>query len=120
MRQRLSSLIDDARGVTDANRGPARYVAARHDPALRIGFITGTTDTYCEDCDRLRVGADGFVRACLARDDGSSAATEAKAGDAVGVASAIAEAWRQKPDGVIWKGCTEESAREVSMRAVGG
>lgn len=120
MRARLADLIDDHRGEPDRDRGPARYVVARRDPTLRVGFITGTTDTFCEDCDRLRVAADGFVRACLARDEGEAAAAPARAGDARGVASTIAAAWSQKPDGVVWKGCTEDSARAVSMRAVGG
>ena len=64
--------------------------------------------------------ADGFVRACLARDEGEPAAAHARAGDAQGVATTIAAAWAQKPDGVVWKGCTEDSARAVSMRAIGG
>lgn len=120
MRAKLAGLIDDEPWYTDTDRGPARYVAARRDPSLRVGFITGTTDTFCEGCDRLRVAADGFVRACLAREDGEPAADHARSGDAVGVAGAIAEAWARKPDGVVWRGCTEDSARAVSMRAVGG
>lgn len=120
MRARLATLIDDHRGEPEKDRGPARYVSARHDPSLRIGFITGTTDTFCEDCDRLRVAADGFVRACLARDDGEPAAASARTGDPLAVAQTIATAWSRKPDGVVWKGCTEESAQAVSMRAVGG
>jgi ATP-dependent RNA helicase RhlE len=32
----------------------------------------------------------------------------------------VAEAWALKPDGRAWKGCTEPSAKDVSMRAIGG
>jgi hypothetical protein len=32
----------------------------------------------------------------------------------------VAEAWLQKPDGETFKGCTEPSAADVSMRGIGG
>jgi GTP 3',8-cyclase len=120
MRAYLKDWLSDEPWRADAGRGPARYVPARHDPRLRAGFITGTTDTYCDSCDRLRVSADGTVRPCLAKDDGVAAAALASQGDARGVAIAVADAWSQKPDGRTWKGCTEATAAQVSMRAVGG
>jgi cyclic pyranopterin phosphate synthase len=120
MREALGSLIVDDDAVADPDRGPARYVRSPADPRLRVGFISGTSDTFCAGCDRLRVAADGFVRPCLAKDDGSSARAPAQAGDAPAIAAAVEEAWKQKPDGQVWKGCTEASARGVSMRAVGG
>lgn len=120
MRARLAHLIDDGEATRDPDRGPAKYVRARHDPALRVGFITGTTDTYCASCDRLRVTSDGTVRPCLATNDGVGAMEAAGAGDVAGVVQAIADAWELKPDGDVWKGCTESTAASVSMRAVGG
>ena len=93
---------------------------ARHDPTKKIGFITGTSDTYCKGCDRLRVAADGTLRPCLATNDGVPAAVEARRGDAAAVTLAVADAWALKPDGDIWKGCTEPDAADVSMRGIGG
>jgi len=120
MRLRLSSLIADDEGERDLHRGPARYVASRRDPRLRVGFITGTTDTYCSTCDRLRVASDGTLRPCLATNDGVSGMELAQRGDVDGLVQAIGEAWALKPDGQTWKGCTEETAADVSMRAIGG
>jgi cyclic pyranopterin phosphate synthase len=120
MRARLAPLLSDEQGETDPNRGPARYVRARHDARLRVGFITGTTDTYCGTCDRMRVASDGTLRPCLATNDGVAASGLAQAGDVAGVVAAIGSAWSLKPDGRTWKGCTEDSAAEVSMRAIGG
>ena len=85
-----------------------------------MGFITGTTDTYCDTCDRLRVASDGTLRPCLATNDGVSGQTLAQDGDIDGLVDAIGAAWALKPDGTTWKGCTEESAATVSMRAIGG
>jgi GTP 3',8-cyclase len=120
MRARLRHLLEDEKGARDPDRGPARYVAARHDARLRVGFITGSTDTYCDTCDRMRVASDGTLRPCLATNDGVPARALAEAGNVGGLVRAIGEAWALKPDGSTWKGCTEDSAAEVSMRAIGG
>jgi cyclic pyranopterin phosphate synthase len=120
MRAHLACLLVDGAGELQPDRGPAKYVRARHDASLRVGFITGTTDTYCGTCDRLRVASDGTLRPCLATNDGVEAMELASKGDVPGLVQAIGEAWALKPDGRTWKGCTEDSAADVSMRAIGG
>ena len=120
MRERLASLLEPEEARVDPDRGPAKYVHARSDHRLRVGFITGTSDTFCNTCDRLRVAADGVLRPCLATDTGVSAKSAAEAGDADSITEAIRRAWELKPDGTVWKGCTEETAAKVSMRAIGG
>jgi cyclic pyranopterin phosphate synthase len=120
MRARLAHLLVFGEAEREVDRGPARYLRARHDAAKKVGFITGTSDTYCKGCDRLRVASDGILRPCLATNDGLSAAHLARTGDATGVSLAVAEAWTKKPDGEVFKGCTEDSAAGVSMRGIGG
>ena len=122
MRARLAHLLHAGEAVGEADRGPAKYVFARHDASAgkKVGFITGTSDTYCKGCDRLRVAADGTLRPCLATNDGVAAARLARSGDVAGVVDAIHDAWEKKPDGDVWKGCTEPDAAEVSMRGIGG
>jgi cyclic pyranopterin phosphate synthase len=120
MRARLADHLVAGDARTDPGLGPAKYVASRCDPSLRAGFISGTSDTYCDTCDRLRVSSQGTLRPCLATDDGVDAAAEARAGDLAGITDRIAEAWTMKPDGQLWKGCTEDTAAHVSMRAIGG
>jgi cyclic pyranopterin phosphate synthase len=120
MRVALASLIVDEPGAPEADRGPAKYVRARHDPHARVGFITGSTDTYCESCDRLRVASDGTLRPCLATNDGVAAGALATEGRVDAIVSAIDRAWSLKPDGRTWNGCTETTAADVSMRAIGG
>lgn len=120
MRASLAGLLAEGEAKADPDRGPARYLPARDDPRRRVGFITGTTHTFCETCDRLRVASDGTVRPCLATNDGVVATPLAERGDAEGLVRAIAAAWQLKPDGRTWKGCTEATAAGVSMRAIGG
>lgn len=118
--ERLAPLLAPATPRVDPDRGPAKYVPSRLDPRLRVGVITGTTDTYCKGCDRLRVSATGVLRPCLATDRGVAAGQAARAENAEGIARAVADAWALKPDGEVWRGCTEPSAGTVSMRAIGG
>jgi len=120
MRRMLEHRLVDEDAVVDPGLGPAKYVRARHDPSLRVGFITGTSDTFCESCDRLRVSSTGVLRPCLATEEGVDASSAARGGDADEIARQIGQAWSMKPDGRVWKGCTEETAARVSMRAIGG
>jgi len=118
--ERLSPLLLTEPAERDPDRGPAKYVRSRLDARLRVGVISGTTATFCDSCDRMRVSASGTLRPCLATDHGVSAAAAAQAGEVHEVARAVAEAWTLKPDGQTWRGCTEPSAKDVSMRAIGG
>jgi len=120
MLARLAPLLAPEQAAVEPGKGPARYVRARHDPALRVGFISGTSDTFCATCDRLRVSSTGVLRPCLATDDGVAAGALAASGDAAAIVGKVAEAWTLKPDGEVWKGCTEDTARDVSIRAIGG
>jgi GTP 3',8-cyclase len=120
MKARLAEHLLPEDAVTEPGLGPARYVRARRDPGLRVGFITGTSDTFCESCDRLRVTSTGVLRPCLATDEGVDASREARVGDHAAILERLEEAWKLKPDGTVWKGCTEETASSVSMRAIGG
>jgi len=120
LRAKLAHLLVDEAAEREPDRGPAKYVRARHDSSKKIGFITGTSDTYCKGCDRLRVASDGMLRPCLATEDGVPGAAAARSGDPRLVEAALAEAWSMKPDGDVFKGCTEDSASRVSIRAIGG
>lgn len=119
MRATLAHLVEGDPAV-EADRGPAKYLHARRDTALRVGFISGTSDTFCDTCDRLRVSSGGELRPCLATDDGVLAREEGRAGDTAAFRERLDEAWAKKPDGRTWKGCTEDTAARVSIRAIGG
>ncbi len=115
---RLDGLLATGEAQRDDDRGPARYLRAREGGG-RVGFISGSTDTYCAGCDRLRATSEGVLRSCLARPDGAALSDAAKAGDERAVGEALRAAWAMKPD-ARWKGCTEVTAADVSMRATGG
>jgi cyclic pyranopterin phosphate synthase len=55
----------------DATRGwgPARHMRGFSEAGDRlqglVGFIGAMTENFCQDCNRVRIGADGALRACL-------------------------------------------------------
>ena len=65
----------EAQGIRlspDATRGwgPARHMRGTAEEAGErleglVGFIGAMTESFCDDCNRVRVGADGALRACL-------------------------------------------------------
>lgn len=120
MRARLAHMLLDESPQVEHDRGPAKYLRSASDASKRVGFISGTSDTYCGTCDRLRVSSTGVLRPCLATDDGVDASLALDAADAGAIGGLLEEAWQMKPDGRIFKGCTEESAAAVSMRSIGG
>ena len=120
MRERLQHLLSPDEPKTDPDRGPAKYVRGRHDPQKRVGFISGTTDTYCESCDRLRVSSAGVLRPCLASEVGVAVESTSRATAPSEIARLVERAWALKPDGSVFRGCTEPEAAHLSMRAIGG
>ncbi|MBI2390959.1 MAG: GTP 3',8-cyclase MoaA [Deltaproteobacteria bacterium] len=119
MRARLAALLGDDDPAPEPDRGPARYVRAR-DGVHRVGFITGASESFCAGCDRLRVSSDGRLRPCLATNDAVDVTRELRLGDLAGIGARLDEAWAEKPDGELWRGCREDAARDVDMRSTGG
>ncbi len=60
-RHKLTRLPDDEGG------GPARSWQAAGS-ALQVGFISPMTEHFCEQCNRLRLMADGHLRTCLSKE----------------------------------------------------
>jgi cyclic pyranopterin phosphate synthase len=53
--------------TTETTGGPSRYY---HVPgtASRIGFISPHSHNFCDDCNRIRISAEGRLLPCLARE----------------------------------------------------
>ena len=60
--------------------GPARYWALASDPTRELGIISAMTEHFCDDCNRLRLTADGQLHACLGHDDAVSLRDRLRAG----------------------------------------
>lgn len=93
----------------------------------RIGFIGSLTESFCNQCSRIRLSADGHIRPCLFSDVQVSVRELLRTGapDAA-VAEAIREAARLKPEGNAFRRVPfdprETAARGEgpSIRKIGG
>jgi GTP 3',8-cyclase len=68
--------------VTRAFDGPAQEYALA-GAAGRIGFISPLSDHFCQQCNRLRITADGSFRSCLLQDIEVSFLAALRAGEPV-------------------------------------
>ena len=53
--------------TTDTTGGPSRYYR-RTDSAARVGFISPHSHNFCEDCNRVRLTAEGRLLLCLGQE----------------------------------------------------
>ena len=77
--------------------GPAAYY--RVDGfAGKIGVIPAMSNSFCANCNRIRLTSDGFIKLCLSRDDGIDLRTQLRAGTSdADIAHRIKQAILRKP-----------------------
>ncbi len=70
IRERIETLgtLDPVNGGRNKTEGPARIYRLAGG-AGEIGFISPVSRHFCHSCNRLRLTADGHLRACLLSDD---------------------------------------------------
>jgi len=70
IKEKISSFIplEPVNGNREKTDGPARVYKMRSAMG-EIGFISAMSHEFCESCNRLRLTADGHLRACLVSDD---------------------------------------------------
>ncbi|GAV21133.1 cyclic pyranopterin phosphate synthase [Mariprofundus micogutta] len=59
VRQRI-----DLEAVAESQNTAASYLPLKNSPQ-KVGFITPMSERFCDDCNRLRLTADGHLRSCL-------------------------------------------------------
>ena len=97
--ERIRSLvpIEPVNGHTEKTDGPARIYKMR-GAVGEIGLISAMSHEFCESCNRLRLTADGHLRACLLSDDELDLKTPLREGCSDSeLEDLIKEAIRNKP-----------------------
>lgn len=86
--------------TTETTGGPARYYRIPGSET-RVGFISPHSHNFCEDCNRVRVTAEGRLLLCLGQEHSLDlrAILRQHPGDARRLRQAIQEAMQIKPKG---------------------
>lgn len=84
------------------------------EDGYRFGIIDPHKHDFCEDCNRIRLTAEGMLIPCLYFDEAMSIKEAVQKGDVEGAAEVLKEVLRNKPEKNKW---TQDDDNETSNRA---
>lgn len=87
------------------------------DDGYEFGLIDPHKHDFCENCNRIRLTAEGNLIPCLYFDEAMSIAKSVKEGDIQGAADVLAQVLKDKPKENRWIEGELEEGQEVSGRA---
>ena len=87
------------------------------DDGYEFGLIDPHKHDFCENCNRIRLTAEGNLIPCLYFDEAMSIAESVKKGDIQGAADVLAQVLKDKPKENRWIEGELEEGQEVSGRA---
>ena len=87
------------------------------DDGTEFGLIDPHKHDFCENCNRIRLTAEGNLIPCLYFDEALSIAEAVKKGDVEGAAQVLAEVLKDKPKENRWNEYDPNGDEDVSARA---
>jgi len=110
--------LEEVEGEIEAGNGPARYLRiGEGSHSTLVGFIFPVQSSFCTQCNKIRVTADGAIRPCLAHEEEIDL-RDALEGSVKEVAGLLARGVREKPRGHGW--AEGGRATESDMSSIGG
>ena len=87
------------------------------DDGTEFGLIDPHKHDFCENCNRIRLTAEGFLIPCLYFDEAMSIRESVKKGDIEGASKVLAKVLADKPKENRWNEDDNDKTQEVSARA---
>jgi len=87
------------------------------DGEYEFGLIDPHKHDFCENCNRIRLTAEGNLIPCLYFDEAMSIAKAVKAGDIEGASQVLAQVLKDKPKENRWSEDNPDEEKDVSARA---
>jgi len=87
------------------------------EDGTEFGLIDPHKHDFCENCNRIRLTAEGNLIPCLYFDEAMSIASAVKKGDIQGAADVLAQVLRDKPKENRWSEDNPNEDKELSARA---
>ena len=108
----LGALIPVSSSAQPEGWGPARYYQFEGSKGS-VGFISALSRHFCEECNRLRMTAEGALRACLFSDEEYDVRAALRTGDTEAVRATLRDALRSKPDEHHYRVGTERLMSQI-------
>ncbi len=87
------------------------------EDGTEFGLIDPHKHDFCENCNRIRLTAEGNLIPCLYFDEAMSIAESVKKGDIQGAANVLAQVLKDKPKENRWSEENPNEEKEISNRA---
>ncbi len=87
------------------------------EDGTEFGLIDPHKHDFCENCNRIRLTAEGNLIPCLYFDEAMSIAESVKKGDIQGAADVLAQVLKDKPKENRWTEDNPNEEKEISTRA---
>ena len=87
------------------------------EDGTEFGLIDPHKHDFCENCNRIRLTAEGNLIPCLYFDEAMSIAESVKKGDIQGAADVLAQVLKDKPKENRWSEENPNEEKEISTRA---
>ncbi len=87
--------------TAETTGGPAKYFRFKDNEHSKVGFISPHSHNFCDDCNRVRVTAEGMLLLCLGQEHSMDLrkVVRANPGDDEALKNAIIDAMQLKPKG---------------------
>ena len=90
------------------------------DDGYRFGIIDPHKHDFCEDCNRVRLTAEGMLIPCLYFDEAMSIKEAIQKGDVDAAANVLKEVLKNKPEKNRWSGDDENETSDRAFYETGG
>jgi cyclic pyranopterin phosphate synthase len=90
------------------------------EDGYRFGIINPHAHDFCEDCNRIRLTAEGVLIPCLFFEEALSIKKAVQAGDVAAAAEVLKEVLRNKPEKNKWSGDEENETSSRAFYETGG
>ena len=100
--------------VEKEKKMPLFFEGVELEYGYRFGIIDPHKHDFCEDCNRIRLTAEGMLIPCLYFDEAMSIKDAVQKGDVQGAANVLKEVLANKPEKNKW---SSDATNETSDRA---
>lgn len=118
--ERLSKIFDNQFSISNAKgNGPAIYYETVGFQG-KIGFISAISHKFCNECNRIRLSADGELKLCLNYNKGVSLKHVIRYGDSDSLLEVMEKAIYEKPQKHCFYEKEDTKVEQKNMVQIGG